>query len=316
MIREDFNFPSADKRTEIHSIRWLPDSGIEVRAILQIAHGMEEYIERYAPFAEFLTGEGFVVTGNDHLGHGKSIIDKNYLGYFPPRGNKILIRDMRSLRQMTARRYPDLPYFMMGHSMGSFLVREYLCLHASNLAGAILMGTGDTPKSKLSFAQTLAGFLCSVRGRMGRDKLLNNMAFSGYNKRIRGGATGKEWLSRDEEQVRKYVEDPLCGFPFTNNAFYEFFKCMLFLKNPENLMGMPKDLPVLFVSGAEDPVGNYGRGVRIVEEQFRETGLRDVTCTLYPEDRHELLNEIDRATVYQDLLTWMLERMPADHPES
>lgn len=305
MRREDFNYPSADKRTEIHAVYWLPEG--DVRAVLQIAHGMAEYIDRYEPFASYLADQGILVVGNDHLGHGKSIAEKNCLGYFPPGGNRILLRDMHTLRQRTAKQYHDVPYFMMGHSMGSFLVRQYLCCHGSGLCGAVIMGTGDQSKATLRFASVLSGLLRGGRGGMKHSRLLNRMVFSGYMKHIKEAETGYEWLSRDDGNVWRYVNDPLCGFPFTNSAFYEMFRGMLFLKNPNNLLSMPKELPVFFVSGAEDPVGGYGRGVKRVEAQFRTSGLKDLTMKLYTDDRHEILNEADRNTVYQDISAWLLD---------
>jgi len=307
--REDFNYPSADRRTEIHAVRWLPDG--EVKAVLQIAHGMAEYMDRYEPFAAYLTEQGFLVTGNDHLGHGKSIADESCLGYFPPGGNKILIKDMHDLRVMTSKKYPGVPYFLMGHSMGSFLARQYLCLHGEGLSGAIIMGTGSKSRKSLKFAMTLAGIRRGPKGRMHRSKMLNRMAFSGYTKRIPNAPTKMEWLTRDEDIVLKYVSDPLCGFPFTNSAFREMFRGMLFIADPDNLKSMPADLPVLFVSGAEDPVGAYGRDVRKVADQFRTAGMQDVTSILYPDDRHEVLNEKNRKTVFTDLFSWMTDHMCA-----
>jgi len=280
-----------------------------VKAVLQIAHGMAEYMDRYEPFAAYLTDQGFLVTGNDHLGHGKSIADESCLGYFPPGGNKILIKDMHDLRMMTSKRYPDVPYFLMGHSMGSFLARQYLCQHGNGLSGAVIMGTGSKSRRSLKFAMMLAGLRRGQKGRMHRSRMLNNMAFSGYLKRIPNAPTKMEWLTRDEDIVLKYVSDPLCGFPFTNSAFREMFRGMLFIADPDNLKAMPADLPVLFVSGAEDPVGAYGRDVRKVADQFRTAGMQDVTSILYPDDRHEVLNERNRKTVFADIFSWMSDHM-------
>ena len=307
MRTEEFNYPSADKRTEIHSFRWIPDG--EVRAIVQIAHGMVEHISRYARFAEFLTEQGILVTGNDHLGHGKSVADDDSLWHFPLDGNKILLKDMHTLRQMTQAKYPGVPYIMLGHSMGSFLTRQYLCLEGEGLAGSIIVGTGDQPTGILRMGSAMSAIKNRVQGLSHHSRLLTFMSLGSYNKRIKPAPTKLEWLSRDEETVRAYNEDPLCGGLFTNNAYHEMFKSMLYLKKKENLRRMPKDLPILLASGEEDPVGSYGKGVYSVAEKYRSLGMKDVSLILYPGARHEILNEINRDQVYQDFLSWINEKI-------
>lgn len=304
---EEFNFPSADKKTEIHTYRWSPDG--KVKAVLQIVHGMVEHVSRYEEFAEYLTSRGILVTGNDQLGHGKSIASKEELWNFPKNGNAVLLKDIHTLRLMTRKKYPSVPYFILGHSMGSYLLRQYLCFEGEGLSGAIIMGTGNEKKPVLMTAEVLAAMKCKVQGRTHHTRLLTLMAFGNYCKRIHESPTGHEWLSRDPEKVREYKEDVLCGGRFTNSAFREFFRCMLYLKKKEHLQKMPKDLPILLASGEEDPVGNYGKSVRQVEGQFRDLGIADVTCILYPGDRHEILNELDRDQVYADLAAWIEKRI-------
>lgn len=307
MKREDFNFPSADRETEIHSVRWIPDG--EIRAILQIAHGMVEHIERYAPFAEYLAEQGILVTGNDHLGHGKSVADKDRLAHFPAGGNSILLRDMHTLRTMTQEKYPDVPYFLMGHSMGSFLTRQYICMRGEGLAGAVIMGTGNQDKATLGIAYRLASVKAKVQGEMHHSRLITNMAFGSYLKRIKDAKSPQAWLSVNEANVEAYDNDPLCGMIFTNQAFKEMFYSMLYLKERKHLEKIPRELPVILVAGSEDPVGSYGKAVRAVDEEYRKLGMEDVTCILYEGRRHEILNEDEPEIVSEDIIRWINERI-------
>lgn len=303
MKKEHFTYPSNDGVTQIHAIRWIPDG--EVRAVLQISHGMVEYIDRYDEFAGYLAQNGILVTGNDHLGHGESVRSEEYYGFFAEKdGNQTLLRDIRRLQKLTRKEYPEAPYFLLGHSMGSFLARQYLCLHGEELAGAIIMGTGYQPRVMVRFGMGLCSVLARVYGWDHRSKLVDGMAFGGYNRRF-GSLEGKEWLSRNEENVRRYVSEKWCSFRFTLNGYYNLFYSIYTLSFEKHLEKMPKDLPVFFVSGAEDPVGQFGRGVQKVYEQFRKIGMRRVSCKFYPEDRHEILNELDREAVSADILRWM-----------
>lgn len=307
MRREDFNFPSADRETEIHSVRWIPDG--DIRAILQIAHGMVEHIERYEPFAEYLTEHGILVTGNDHLGHGKSVADKDRYAHFPAGGNSILLRDMHTLRTRTEERYPGVPYFFMGHSMGSFLTRQYITMRGEGLKGAVIMGTGNQGKGLLGVAYRLAAAKSKIQGPMHHSKMITNMAFGSYLKRIKDAKSPQAWLSVNEGNVEAYDNDPLCGMIFTNQAFKEMFYSMLYLKESKHLEKIPRELPILLVAGVEDPVGNYGKAVREVDEEYRKLGMEDVSCILYEGRRHEILNEDEPEVVYDDIVGWVDEHL-------
>lgn len=303
MKKEHFQYPSNDHTTQIHAIRWVPDG--KVRAVLQISHGMVEFIDRYDAFAAYLAERGILVTGNDHLGHGQSVRSEEHYGFFAEQdGNKTLLRDIHRLRAITQKRYPGVPYFLLGHSMGSFLARQYLCLHGEGLAGAVIMGTGYQPRAMVRFGMALTTFLARIRGWDYRSGLVDGMAFGSYNRRF-GKPRGKEWLSRNEENVRAYQAEKWCNFRFTLNGYYNLFYSIYTLSFPEYLERMPKDLPVLFASGGDDPVGQFGKGVQKVYGQFCSLGMKKVSCKLYPDDRHEILNEVDRETVYADILAWM-----------
>ena len=313
MKREDFSYPSADGLTTIHAAAWMPER--QPAAVLQICHGMTEYIGRYEGFAAFLADKGFVVTGNDHLGHGASVrtdADEDLHGYFADGdGNRCMIGDIHTLRTKTRERFSELPYFFLGHSMGSFLTRQYITQYGEGLAGAIIMGTGSNPVSVLKGGMAVCRMIASCRGWHYRSALVDRMAGGSFTKRIRPLRTPKDWLSKDEAVVDRYVADPLCTFVFTLNAYYNMFRGMERMQEPEAVSAIPKTLPMLFVSGEEDPVGDYGKGVRKAFELYRKAGIRDLQMKLYPNDRHELLNATDREAVFRDLLGWLQAHLNA-----
>ncbi len=303
-MRDEFYFPSKDGNTEIHTIEWKPEG--EVRAVLQICHGMVEYIRRYDEFARFLCGEGYYVVGNDHLGHGKSIQAKSEYGFFNEKyGNACVLGDMHTLRQRTEKKYPGVPYFMLGHSMGSSLLRQYIQMYGNGLSGAVLMGTvADHKKAALLFGKRLCRVMAAFRGWHYRSKMVDNLVLGAYNKKFKPARTRADWITSDNENLDMYVADPLCSFMSTVNAYYNVFSGMIGIQRKESVYMIPKGLPVLFVSGADDPVGEFGKGVRKIYEKYRAAGIRDVTLRLYTGDRHEILNETDRDQVYKDLLGW------------
>ena len=303
-MRDEFYFPSKDGNTEIHTIEWKPEG--EVRAVLQICHGMVEYIRRYDEFAQFLCGEGYYVVGNDHLGHGKSIQAKSEYGFFNEKyGNACVLGDMHTLRQRTEKKYPGVPYFMLGHSMGSSLLRQYIQMYGNGLSGAVLMGTvADYKKAVLLFGKRLCRVMAAFRGWHYRSKMIDNLVLGAYNKKFKPARTRADWITSDNENLDMYVADPLCSFMSTVNASYNVFSGMIGIQRQESVYMIPKGLPVLFVSGADDPVGEFGKGVRKIYEKYRAAGIRDVTLRLYTGDRHEILNETDRDQVYKDLLGW------------
>lgn len=308
-MRDEFYFPSKDGNTEIHTIEWKPDK--EVRAVLQICHGMVEYIGRYDEFAQFLCDNGYYVVGNDHLGHGKSVQAKSEYGFFNEKyGNVCVLGDIHTLRQRTMKKYPDVPYFMLGHSMGSSLLRQYIQMYGNGLAGVVLMGTvADHNKAALVFGKRLCRMMAAIRGWHYRSKLVDHLAIGGYNKKFKPAHTRADWITSDHERLESYAADPMCSFMFTVNAYYNVFAGMIGMQRKESVYMISKGLPVLFVSGADDPVGDFGKGVRKIYEKYKRAGIQDVTLRLYTGDRHEILNETDRQQVYADLLAWFEERI-------
>ena len=302
-MRREFYYPSLDKKTQIHAVVWKPAG--EIRGILQICHGMVEYIGRYEEFAEYLAQKGYVVAGNDHLGHGASVSGPEEYGHFPKDGNRCLIGDIHKLRKILEKKYPGRPYYMLGHSMGSYLLREYLLYKGNGLAGAIIMGTGQEPRIKLDAGQAVCRMIVAVKGWHYRSRLVNALCFGGYNRHFRKGQGKSTWLTSDEEICQRYARDPLCSFVFTLRAYEQLMQIIKILERPGSEQRIPKDLPLLVVSGAEDPVGGFGKNVKKAVRRYQKAGIADIECFLYPEDRHEVLNERDRDKIYEDLYRWI-----------
>ena len=217
MMKHEFYYTSRDSVTKIHAIEWLPDR--DIKGVLQICHGMVEYIDRYDEFAEFMSEHGYYVVGHDHLGHGKSIQTEADLGYFDERkGNQYVIGDIYQLQEMTRKKYPDVPYFMLGHSMGSFLLRQYLTMYAEGLAGVVIMGTGHQGMLTLCAGRMICRIIAAFKGWKYRSTFVDSLSFGGFNKKFEPGETSKEWITSDKKKRDEYVRDPLCSYTFTLGA--------------------------------------------------------------------------------------------------
>ncbi|HPF88308.1 MAG TPA: lysophospholipase [Candidatus Limiplasma sp.] len=282
---------------------WKPEG--EVRAIVQIVHGMAEYIDCYDETAKRLNQAGFLVVGHTHLGHGK---DAEVLGWFGSGGFDALVEDVHTLRKDTQKEYPDVPYFLLGHSMGSFIVRNYCLKHEQGLRGVILSGTGYFTPGTVGMGLVLANLLCAFGGEKKPAKLLENISFAGYNTEWAPPRTPFDWISRNEAKVDAYIADPLCGFTFTAGGYRDMFRGLQKLY-PDNLSAMDKEIPILLYSGASDPVGGRGTGVQKVAAELKAAGVEDVTMKLYPNGRHEMHNEPNREEVFSDLIDWIVSRL-------
>lgn len=309
MVQNEFTFPSADGKTAIHAVEWLPDG--PVRAVLQISHGVAEFILRYKPLADFLTERGFAVVGHDHLGHGDSVAPGAPRLYFGAKGSWTwVVEDLYTRRQLAGRRFPGVPYFLLGHSMGSFLARTYLIRYPGTVDGAILMGTGQMPPALIAAGKAIAVREERKVGEANASPMVMRLAFGAYNKRFAPNRTAFDWLSVSRENVDWYIAHPLCGGSPTIGLFREMLGGMAFISKPENLKKMNRYIPIFFVSGEMDPVGDCGRGVRRAYESFRKAGVRDVSIKLYPKLRHELLCEDCKDAIYQDLYRWLRSKLP------
>ena len=303
----EFSYPSSDGSHTVHAMEWLPQG--QPRAVVQIVHGVAEYVGRYDHVARFLTERGFLVCGEDHLGHGKTVDDGKY-GYFGPRGGWDLVaRDIRRLRELQGEKCPGVPYVMLGHSMGSFLTRTYLIRWPGTVDGAVLSGTGQEPAPLVALGKALAGGLCLLRGGDSVSPLVNAMSLGAYNKKFAPNRTGADWISRDEAVVDTYLKDPLCTFMPTVAMFRDMMGGLQYIADRSNLARMDKETPVYFLSGDRDPVGAMGKGVEKVVRMFRKAGCRDVSVKLYPEGRHEMFNELNRDEVMADLLAWLESKL-------
>lgn len=307
MKTTQFTFPSKDGKTILHAVRWSPDDG-NYTAVLQITHGMVEYIERYEPFAKYLTDRGFLVVGHDHLGHGHSVSGAAEYGYFAQEHpSDVLVADMHQLRSRIQKEKPDLPYFMLGHSMGSFLLRKYLALHGAGVSGAIIMGTGYISPAKNALGLAVVGAMTAVFGSHHRSPLVQKMIYGPSYHEF--DTTGKDpessWLTRDVEMVKKYYAEPRCTFTFTLNGFKGLFEATQFACKQENIAKIPPELPILLISGGSDPVGDLGKGVDKVHQMYRMVGMEDLDCIVYEGARHEILNEVNREQVFSDLFVWL-----------
>lgn len=308
---ENFGFLSKDGKTMIHAVKWMPESG-EYKAILQITHGMIEYIERYKPFAEYLNKQGYLVVGHDHLGHGASITSEENWGYFTDENpSDTLVEDMHQLRTKIQKENPGVPYYMMGHSMGSYMLRKYLCIHPDGVSGAVIMGTGTVPDGTMKLGLFLCKTIAIFRGWHYRSKMMQSLSYSKPYKKfdLYGENYANSWLSKNVENVKAYYADPRCSFLFTVNGYRGLMEAVLFDNQMENIKKMPKEMPVFFVSGADDPVGDLGEGVKKVYGWFLDAGMNDVTYKLYENDRHEILNEPDCEVVYTDIASWLNARV-------
>lgn len=305
---QDFYFQSSTGRTSIHALKCVPDS--KPRAVVQIAHGIAEHIDRYRPFMEFLADNGFVVAGNDHLGHGKSIRVPEEQGFFAEKdGWWRVVDDMDKLHDIISNEYPELPYVLFGHSMGSFLTRTYLIKHPDKYDGVILSGTGHQSPALVLGGNAAASIMAKLNGAMGDGAKLDSLAFGTYLNKIENPRTKFDWLSRDTEQVDKYIADPLCGFVGKIGLYRDMMQGIKFITDKKNIAQMNKEKPVYFMSGDGDPVGDYGKGVERAYKAFCDAGLHDVFMRLYPGGRHEMLNETNKEQVYQDILSWLNEKI-------
>lgn len=305
----DAYFNSSTGKNKIHTMIWKDDSA-DPKAVIQIAHGVCEHIERYDDFARFLVGCGYVVVGNDHLGHGKSVNTLDELGYFADEdGDVRMVDDMHILYQIMKKRYPDLPYFLFGHSMGSLLARQYCAVFGYELSGAIFCGTGNIIGAAV-LLKTPMDKLVEKLGA-GSDKIdlfaLNSKA---YNQAFRDENDDLAWLSRNVANREAYRADPYCGFQLKVGGFRDLATLMLKVSHPDWAFKIPVDLPILVISGAKDPVGGNGKGVLKVVDALEAAG-NEPTVILYPGDRHEILNEDDREIVYSDVKQWLSDQLHA-----
>lgn len=309
--RTEFSFLSADGKTNIHAVKWEPENG-EIKAVLQLCHGMVEFIDRYAGLAEFLNEKGILVAGHDHLGHGDSVTSREEWGFFKE-GNPsdTVVEDMHTMRKTLQQQYAGIPYFIMGHSMGSYMLRKYLVLHGDNLTGAIICGTGFVPASSTKMGKMVTSIMAKFKGWHYRSQMVANLSFGKSYKSfdMDGSNPTENWLTKDVNIVNAYYKEPRCTFLFTINGYYGLFEAVEFACDKNNAQKLNKQLPLFIISGAQDPVGDLGVGVKKVYDMYKEAGVQDITYKLYENDRHEICNELDKETVFSDIYAWISARL-------
>lgn len=300
-MRTDFDYPSQGEG-QIHGCQWTPEG--EIRGVVQILHGIAEHICRYEDFAAYLNEKGYVVVAEDHMGHGQSM-ESGTPGYFAG-GWEAAVEDSYALLRRVREQYPEVPCFLFGHSMGSFLARSILISHPdSGIRGAVICGTGWMPQAVVRAGHGAAELVCRRIGERKPSERLQNLVFGSYNKRVEHPRTSYDWLSRDNRQVDAYLADPKCGFTVSCGLLRDMLGGISMLQKKENLAKMRRELPVLFVAGGDDPVGSYGSGVRQAATAFEKVGMTRVECRLFPLCRHEILNEINRKEIYRFVSDWL-----------
>ena len=313
MIRTThFHYPSARDGCSIHALEWAPEG--PPRGIVHLVHGISEHIGRYDETARFLAEHGFLVCGEDHLGHGRTVTDGSHGFFAPENGWTLAARDVRALRKLEGARHPNLPYFLLGHSMGSFLTRTYLILWPGTVSGAVLMGTGQEPAPLVALGKRISALECRRLGPRGVSPLVHTLSLGAYNRRFRPSRTPSDWLSRDPAEVDAFLADPLCQSRPTVSLFRDMMGGLQLIARRDQLARMDPSVPGCFLSGQEDPVGGMGRGVEQVVRMFQDAGCRDLSLHLYPGARHELFHEQTRREVWAALLDWLEDRLPPSGP--
>ncbi|MVP00292.1 alpha/beta hydrolase [Paenibacillus lutrae] len=284
---------------------WEPEADTLPQGIVQIAHGMAEHAGRYSRFAEQLTAGGYIVYANDHRGHGRTALTEDDLGYPGRDGFNAMTSDIITLAMQARTNHPGLPLFLFAHSMGSFLAQKVLYRAPELYRGVILCGTNGPHGSILKAGSALANLIILRKGERFRGKLLTHLALGSFNIPFRPNRTEFDWLSSDDKEVDKFIEDPLCGYVCTTNFFKEFFSHLGQIHLNKHLKLIPKDLPIYLIAGDKDPVGGQGKGVLALQSIYGKLGLRHVECKLYANKRHELLNEVNRDEVASDIMVWL-----------
>ncbi len=309
MIKKKSDFIRSFDGKNLHLINWYNEEE-KPKAIVHIVHGMAEYADRYDHFAQFLAPHGMTVYANDHRGHGFTQTDGK-LGFFDAHdGWTYVVKDLKTISEHIKEHHPGIPYILLGHSMGSFMSRTFVIKYPMEADALILSGTAFHPGKIANVGKFIARFLKLVFKAHSPSYLLNYVTFGNYNKTYKNAKTNFDFLSRDPELVQKYKSDDLCGFICPNSFFIDLLSGIDYIHQAENIRKMNPNLPLFLVAGTDDPVGDYGKGVEKVYQLFQQEKMMNVSMKLYPEARHEILNEINKSEVYNDLLNWIYERFP------
>ena len=311
--RIESQMASSDGSSCLRVLTWVPLFG-RMRGIVQLVHGMAEHVGRYEGFACTLAKKGFLVVGEDHIGHGKSVSLSSELGHLPLDGADVMVSDVKRLGQLYRAAYSELPFFLFGHSMGSFVARRCCAEFGKELDGVILCGTGMVPLPVSKAANALCRMLARTKGPEHRSAKIDSLGAGGYAKKVEGAKDEYDWLSVNRDNVRRYREDPLCGAMFSIGGYAALTALTAEVVTSGHAGRVPSDLPMLFVSGGMDPVGECGKGVVEACELYREAGVLDCRMRLYPGLRHEILNEDGHERIEADILLWIEGHLPEGEP--
>ncbi len=308
IIRKEYSVPSKSGVSDVYARCWLPSDG--AKAIIQVAHGMAEHGERYEDFANYLCVKGLALFVNDHVGHGKSVKSDDDLGYFGEKnGWDAIVEDEKTLTELIKSEFPEIPVIFFGHSMGSFVAREYVRRYGKDerIKAAVFCGSsGKNPASAIAIV--IADTIAKIKGSKHRSKFIDKIAFGPYNKRTEN-RTAFDWLSTDKAEVDKYIADKYCGYLFTAAGYRDLFTLLNNVSGKDWYDSVYEYLPLLVISGEDDPVGTYGKGIKEIYNNLVASGKKDVTIKLYPGMRHEILNEVDRVQVYEYIASWVLSKI-------
>jgi alpha-beta hydrolase superfamily lysophospholipase len=311
MMNRNFIYKT-DDNVEIYTHCWLPDNKSDIKAVVQISHGLAEHGGRYQRFAEALVDAGYAVYANDHRGHGVTAKTMENLGFFSnERGWDKVVADMHRLNGIIKKEIPRVPVFLFGHSMGSSLSRHYMMGHGDSVSGLILSGCVGNPGILGRVPYLIAQISSRMKGKKNKAPLVEKSVFGIWNRSFKPNRTKFDWLTRDSEEVDKYIEDPFCGVVGTAGLYCDVFKSLPFINRDQNVTKIPVTVPIFIISGSMDPVGwktpwgGKPDGVLGVVNSFIRAGVKDVSYKIYNGCRHELLNEINRAEVFQDIIAWL-----------
>lgn len=304
--QKEFYFPSSTGKNQIYVRMWIPDGDVEIKGTVQLSHGIAEGIDRYDDFAQFLAKNGYAVIGNDHLGHAKSISDPSEKGFFAEEnGWAYVVADLKGIYNQVRELFPNIPHVLFGHSMGSFLARTYIIKYPTDFDACVLSGTGNQASIVVNTGYSIANSQVKKNGPHGDGTKMANLSMGGYNKGFDAKNGETAWLSRDKDVVAAYDANPDYGFTAQVSVYRDMLGGIKLVTDKDNIAKVNKNMPILVMSGSEDPVGEKGKGPKKCAEAYKKAGVKDVTLKLYPGGRHEMLNEINKEQVYDDILSWI-----------
>lgn len=305
MKSSEFRFENNDKQ-KIFVHKWYSENNENIKAVIQISHGMAEHSARYKDFAEFLTSSGFIVYANDHRGHKNNVESVDKQGFFAVNDGWLkVVDDMYKLTEIIKKENPDKPIFIFAHSMGSLLTRTYISKYPNSVNGVVLSGTSGEKGFLVKAGKFISKIIGVFNNKQTPSKFLDNMSFGKFNSYFKPNRTKFDWLSRDNENVDRYIDDPYCGAIFPNRFYYDLSWGVDFNNKKENINNISKNLPIFLISGDKDPVGGFTKGVKSVYEDYKNAGIKDIELKFYKDARHEIVNEINRKEVYNDVVEWL-----------